>query len=164
MDKTRANPTALIAKASVRFTGPWKEKFRRRRLPLWDLPGATYFITACLEWSILAEGLLDMARYCNDLAKRPQPENMSENDWKIHCWKLAFAHSDEELDSRPATRRLADKVGHSQGASAGEAGLTTRAGGRGMKLCARDLLDWLPAALDRKMRDRKCWLAWRTFI
>jgi hypothetical protein len=38
-----------------------EEKFRRRRLPHWDLSGATYFITACLAGSIPAQGLLDIA-------------------------------------------------------------------------------------------------------
>jgi len=38
-----------------------KEMFRRRRLPHWDVPGATYFITSCLEGSIPAQGLLDLA-------------------------------------------------------------------------------------------------------
>jgi len=31
-----------------------EEMFRRRHLPHWDYPGATYFITACLDGSIPA--------------------------------------------------------------------------------------------------------------
>lgn len=39
------------------------EKFRRRHLPHWDMPGATYFITSCLDSSIPAEGLLDIVKH-----------------------------------------------------------------------------------------------------
>jgi putative transposase len=85
-----------------------KEMFRRRRLPHWDIPGATYFITSCLEGSIPAQGLLDLATYRDELAKRPQPKNMSEYDWEVQRWKLAFARSEEWLDARPAIRHLVD--------------------------------------------------------
>ena len=87
-----------------------KEMFRRRRLPHWDFPGATYFITACLDGSIPAEGLLDIARFRNELAARPRPENMSDNHWNIRRSKLTFARTDEWLDRRAAVRHLADKV------------------------------------------------------
>jgi REP element-mobilizing transposase RayT len=85
-----------------------QEKFRRRRLPHWDLPGATYFITACLAGSIPAEGLLDISDYRTSLAKRPKPDRISQDDWKVTCWKQTFARWDEWLNRRPATRHLAD--------------------------------------------------------
>jgi|SRR5579872_2799166 len=85
-----------------------QEMLRRRRLPHWDVPGATYFITSCLEGSIPAQGLLDMTRYRDDLAKRPRPTDMSEHDWNILCWKLAFARSEEWLDARPGARHLSN--------------------------------------------------------
>src|SRR4051812_29778400 len=85
-----------------------QEMFRRRNLPHWDVPGATYFITSCLEGSIPAQGLLDVTRYRDDLAKRLQPEDMSEHEWKIHRWKLAFARSEKWLDSPEGARHLAN--------------------------------------------------------
>ena len=53
-----------------------EEKFRRRHLPHWDLPGATYFITSCLDGSIPAEGLLDIAEYSGQLSHREKPDNL----------------------------------------------------------------------------------------
>jgi hypothetical protein len=85
-----------------------QEKFRRRRLPHWDLPGATYFVTACLAGSIPAEGLLDLSEYRSSLAKRPKPDHISEDDWKTTCWKQTFARWDHWLDQRPGVRHLAD--------------------------------------------------------
>src|SRR5438132_7287348 len=72
-----------------------KEMFRRRRLPHWDVPGATYFITSCLAGSIPAEGLLDIAQYRANIEKRPKPEHVSENDWKNERWKRIFARHEE---------------------------------------------------------------------
>ncbi|MFN0053343.1 MAG: REP-associated tyrosine transposase [Planctomycetales bacterium] len=86
-----------------------KEQFRRRRLPHWDVPGATYFVTACLEGSIPAQGLLELARHREELSRRCKPDNLSDADWKRHCWKLAFAESEKWLDSEPAARHLADR-------------------------------------------------------
>jgi type I restriction enzyme R subunit len=85
-----------------------EEKFRRRRLPHWDLPGATYFVTACVAGSIPAEGLLDISRYRESMETRPRPDGVSEIDWKVRCWKRVFARCDEWLDARPAVRLLAD--------------------------------------------------------
>ena len=85
-----------------------EEKFRRRRLPHWDLPGATYFITACLAGSIPAQGLLDIAECREFLASRRRPDNISEADWKAHCWKMTFARCERWLDREPGVRHLAD--------------------------------------------------------
>lgn len=85
-----------------------EEMFRRRRLPHWDLPGATYFITTCLEGSIPAEGLLDVIRYRTSLDQQKRPEHISEMEWKERCGKLMFARYDDWLDTRPAARHLAD--------------------------------------------------------
>jgi hypothetical protein len=84
------------------------ESFRRRRLPHWDVPGAIYFVTSCLEGSIPAEGLLDLDRYRQRLEQRPRPADMNEPDWKVHKWKLLFARSDEWLDLRPGVRHFTD--------------------------------------------------------
>jgi type I restriction enzyme R subunit len=85
-----------------------EESFRRRRLPHWDVPGAIYFVTACLEGSIPAEGLLDLTRYRQQLERRPRPSEMGERQWQDHKWKLRFAQSDDWLDRRPGVRHFAD--------------------------------------------------------
>lgn len=84
------------------------ETFRRRHLPHWDVPGATYFVTACLEGSIPAQGLLDIRNYESALARRPRPQGVSESDWTLRRWKLAFVRAEQWLDHRPAVRHLAD--------------------------------------------------------
>src|SRR5262245_53901559 len=82
--------------------------FRRRHLPHWDVPGATYFVTACLEGSIPAQGLRDLDEFEGTLNQRPKPEGMSERDWIVHCWKLMFTRAETWLDRAPAVRHLAD--------------------------------------------------------
>lgn len=84
------------------------ETFRRRHLPHWDVPGATYFVTACLQGSIPAQGLLDIRDYEAALARRPRPKEMSERDWASHRLKLKFVRAEQWLDERPAVRHLAD--------------------------------------------------------
>lgn len=84
------------------------ETFRRRHLPHWDVPEATYFVTACLAGSIPASGLLDIRDYEASLARRPRPAAVSEADWARQRWKLAFVRAEEWLDERPAVRHLAD--------------------------------------------------------
>ena len=84
--------------------------YRRRRLPHWDMPGATYFVTTCLDGSIPAEGLLDLARYRARLARLPRREKMSSVDWELRCWKKTFARSDDWLDRQPAVRHFTDPV------------------------------------------------------
>jgi REP-associated tyrosine transposase len=88
---------------------------RRRNLPHWDVPGATYFVTTCLEGSIPATGRLDIARYRAELERRDRPPDVTEEEWETRLWKLSFARLDGWLDSRPAVRwlerpELADKV------------------------------------------------------
>lgn len=85
-----------------------REIVRRRHLPHWDVPGATYFVTTCLEESIPAQGLLELARYRNELGKRPKPRDMTEEAWKVHCWKLGFAKMEGWLDRQPGRRDLDD--------------------------------------------------------
>ena len=87
---------------------PSKETFRRRHLPHWDVPGAIYFVTACLEGSIPAQGLLDIRGYEAVLARRARPEEMSENEWELQRWKLRFARAERWLDLAPAVRHLED--------------------------------------------------------
>ncbi len=85
-----------------------KEMFRRRRLPHWDVPGATYFVTTCLAGSIPAEGLLDIAQYREELERRPRPDHVAESDWAVERWKRTFARCERWLDGRPAVRHLAN--------------------------------------------------------
>jgi len=86
------------------------EVFRRRHLPHWDVPGATYFVTACLEGSIPAQGLLDIRDYKALLERRPRPEDLSESNWALRRSKLAFVRVDQWLDGSPAVSHLADHV------------------------------------------------------
>jgi REP element-mobilizing transposase RayT len=85
-----------------------RESYRRRDLPHWDVPGATYFVTTCLAGSIPARGLLDIERYNAELGAKPRPGDCSESDWSLRKWKLAFARTDRWLDTEPANRALAD--------------------------------------------------------
>src|SRR5438094_9874311 len=84
------------------------EVFRRRKLPHWDVEGAIYFITACLEGSIPAQGLLDIDRVRNRLRNRRPPDGLTAEQWKARCWKVTFARADHWLDRCPAVRRLSD--------------------------------------------------------
>lgn len=72
-----------------------RENFTRRRLPHWDLPGATYFITTCLLGSIPAQGLVEIERFRISLERLPKPEGMSVEDWKAKQWKQVFARHDD---------------------------------------------------------------------
>ena len=72
------------------------------------MPGAVYFVTACLDGSMPAQGLLDVAQYQEELSRRPVPNSMSRQEWERQIWKLRFARFDEWLDARPACRHLAD--------------------------------------------------------
>jgi putative transposase len=81
---------------------------RRRRLPHWDVPGAIYFVTTCLEGSIPAQGLLDLERYKAKLAQRPRPKQVSAEDWKIRQSKQLFARADEWMDKCLGARWFAD--------------------------------------------------------
>ena len=83
-------------------------RIRRRKLPHWDIPGAAYFITACLEGSIPARGLLRLREYEIELSQRPRPDSVPEEDWRERNYKLLFARTDEFLDSEPAVMHLRD--------------------------------------------------------
>ncbi len=85
-----------------------REKFSRRRLPHWDLPGATYFITTCLLGSIPAQGLVEIERFRSSLERQPKPAGLSAEDWKATQWKQVFAKHDDWLDRWPAVRHLED--------------------------------------------------------
>jgi putative transposase len=91
--------------------------FRRRRLPHWDVPGATYFVTSCLAGSIPAEGLLELERYRTYLAKQVRPADMTPDDWETRQWKLGFARLDVLLDAATDVRWLADPAVAAQVAS-----------------------------------------------
>jgi putative transposase len=81
-----------------------EEKFRRRRLPHWDLPGGTYFITSCLAGSIPAEGLLRIREVEKELSAR-RSKNPS-SDWHDRYWKLLFVERERWLDGQSAVRHL----------------------------------------------------------
>jgi type I restriction enzyme R subunit len=83
--------------------------FRRRRLPHWDVPGAIYFVTTCLDGSIPAQGVLDIEWYRASLARRSPPPGVTDDEWQVRKWKLTFARSEEWLDRRPGTRHFADQ-------------------------------------------------------
>ncbi len=82
------------------------ERIRRRHLPHWNVPDAVYFVTACLEGSVPARGLLDIARYEEQLRCRPRPPGMTEDTWRVRNWKLLFVRQEQWLDHEPANRAL----------------------------------------------------------
>jgi len=82
------------------------ERFRRRDLPHWDVPGATDFVTSCLEGSIPAQGLLDIASFEKTLRQRSRPIGMKPADGATHSWKQGFARIDFWLDRQPAVPHL----------------------------------------------------------
>jgi len=88
---------------------PSPERIRRRCLPHWDVDGALYFLTTCLEGSIPARGWVDIAGYRAALEKRPRPTGSSPAEWDLRRWKLVFARMDHWLDHAPAARHLADE-------------------------------------------------------
>ena len=85
-----------------------EERFSKRRLPHWDQPGATYFITTCLLGSIPAQGLLVIERVRRRLQRQARPADVQPDDWKTRQWKRLFASTDEWLDCQPAVRHLED--------------------------------------------------------
>jgi putative transposase len=80
--------------------------FRRRRLPHWDVPDASYFVTTCLHGSIPACGLTALEDFRRSLDARARPSPMTEADWEHHKNKLIFAKLDEWLDDKPTVRHL----------------------------------------------------------
>jgi type I restriction enzyme R subunit len=85
-----------------------QERLSRRDLPHWDVPGATYFVTSCLDGSIPARGLLDLYRFQAEERVRKRPEHVSAQAWELFLRKRMFARVDSWLDHEPAVRHLAD--------------------------------------------------------
>jgi type I restriction enzyme R subunit len=85
-----------------------QEMFRRRRLPHWDVPGATYFVTTCLAGSIPAQGLLEIEQHRRSLDRQKKPADLSEEDFAVRKWKQLFVVYERWLDEHPASRHLAD--------------------------------------------------------
>jgi len=85
-------------------------RIRRRKLPHWDIPGASYFITACLEGSIPARGLLKLKNYEAELLQRSREEGFTEEEWQDRNHKLLFARFDQLLDDEPAVMHLKDPI------------------------------------------------------
>ena len=84
------------------------EKMSRRRLPHWDIPGATYFVTTCLAGSIPAQGLVELERLRASLKRQVKPLELSADDWALSQWKKVFVQREEWLDRQPAVRWLED--------------------------------------------------------
>jgi len=82
--------------------------FRRRRLPHWDAPNSTFFITSCLANSIPATGRLDIAAFEERMARQPTPMQFSIHEWKARRESRLFIRHDDWLDLRPARRWLED--------------------------------------------------------
>ncbi|MEX2176125.1 MAG: hypothetical protein WD872_17315 [Pirellulaceae bacterium] len=81
-----------------------QEQFRRRRLPHWDYPGATYFVTSCLAGSIPAQGLAKIRELREQLlSNRPQDCSL---EWKEYVWKKTFVEQENWLDTQAAVRHL----------------------------------------------------------
>jgi len=79
-------------------------RVRWRRLPHWDLPGATYFVTSCLEGSVPAVGRLSLEH----LRRRLTPARDVTPAEKAEAWKRLFVESEHWLDECPAVRLLED--------------------------------------------------------
>ncbi len=63
---------------------------RTRRLPHWDVPGATYFVTSCLAGSIPACGLLDIAKYRDELERRECPTGTTNAEWECRAREVGI--------------------------------------------------------------------------
>lgn len=85
------------------------EVFRRRNLPHWDVPGACYFVTSCLEGSIPAQGLLELRQLQQGVKRAKRPADISLANWQLLQWKKAFVRIEHWLDREPAVRSLADE-------------------------------------------------------
>ncbi len=83
-----------------------KEHFRRRRLPHLDKPGAIYFVTSCLDGSIPAIGLKEIANHRQRLVDQVASDGITTQEWNHRQWQLEFAKSDEWLDRCLAARHL----------------------------------------------------------
>jgi putative transposase len=85
-----------------------REMFRRRHLPHWSKPGATYFVTACLAGSIPAQGLLALRRLADGKPVRPCPIGAPPAAQRVARERAVFACREDWLDSKPAVRLFAD--------------------------------------------------------
>jgi REP-associated tyrosine transposase len=98
----KGHPLSCLGRITVSIEGIC----RSRRLPHWDVAGATYFVTACLADSIPARGLLDVRSYRRELDLRPRLDQLDEAQWEKRKHKLVFARIDHWLDTAPAARYL----------------------------------------------------------
>ena len=99
-------PTRLESCPTRRGMAMDRERIRRRQLPHWDMPGAPYFVTTCLQGSIAARGLLELAHFRAELRQHPKPENVTPDNWNTLCWKRVFIRLEDWLDGQPAVRVL----------------------------------------------------------
>ena len=74
------------------------EIIRRRRLPHWDVPDATYFVTSCLEGSIPAQGWEEIHSYDEKSDRCSRPSHLTEAEWEIFQWKRRFTRLENWLD------------------------------------------------------------------
>ena len=82
--------------------------FRRRRLPHQDVEGHPIFITGCLDGSLSANGFSRIEKYREQLDTRPEPDEITLQQWEERKQKLLFAFVDNLLDHESAVRHLED--------------------------------------------------------
>ena len=80
--------------------------FCRRRLPHYDPPAATYFVTACLAGSIPALGSLRIGCERKAVASLSRPATVSAEQWRLQCQQRVFDTQEDWLDCRPAVQWL----------------------------------------------------------
>ena len=80
-------------------------RLTRRRLPHLDIPGATYFVTSCLNGSIPALGLTNL-RQRQEALLASRPKETTTREWERIVWKMMFVEREKWLDGNPAARHL----------------------------------------------------------
>ena len=83
------------------------EIFYRRRLPHWQPPGASYFVTYRLVGTIPYTILEQLRQERERLLSQPNKANFSARDWQIQVDKKIFALWDNYLDNHVNIRWLA---------------------------------------------------------
>ena len=85
------------------------ELFRRRRLPHWEKPNATYFVTACLAGSIPSRGLLSIRRSVERASGLRPVGDVALRRWQRARDRQAFIQREHWLDACPCVRWFADE-------------------------------------------------------
>jgi len=82
------------------------EVFRHRHLPHWDLPGATYFVTACLQDSVTSEENAGMRAHPERWLDSCARDDMNRRELARRRYIDAFRAADERWDRAPRARFL----------------------------------------------------------